>query len=147
MLKVLRLFALVAASACAGPSLTDSARIDLQPGDASIKIVSIQQIPGADSLVVTVGNTAAHSVFFARCGSGPRLTTQQFVNGAWLDPVEGFLCVVPAAPGPVELAPGASLSVSFIAPAAGVYRIVAYGSGSLDLSNPQLFASDPFTTP
>src|SRR5690349_16915128 len=110
-------------------------------GDVQITIASIR-IPGADSLVITIANRSAAPLFFTRCGSGPTMLMEQFVDGAWTNAVQNFACLAPSAPGPVELDPGASVSLTRELTLPGRFRYVVFGSDSSTLTATTLFVSD-----
>jgi hypothetical protein len=99
-----------------------------------------------DSVALHFVNTGSAPAYLPRCGSEPLMLTQQFVNGVWTGGVQNFMCVAPAAPGPVQLDPGASLVlIRILKP--GRYRMTATTTNLADLSNPVPLVSNTFDTP
>ena len=67
-------------------------------------------------------NTGVYSVFVARCGDGPLVLVEQFVDGAWQEgPTPD--CAPTTASGPIELASGATISADRAFAEIGRYRM------------------------
>jgi hypothetical protein len=144
------------AAACSASAATAT---DLQspdaalsaPGPASGHDVSItvsvhDRGPLGDSVTVHIHNDGPDTAYLPRCGSGPLILVQHFVNGVWTGGVQNFMCLAPSAPGPVQLNPGASLDeIRVFEP--GRYRITASVATKSDLSNSVTAVSNAFDAP
>ena len=99
-----------------------------------------------DSVTIHIHNDGPDAAYIPRCGSGPLLLVQTFMNGIWTGGVQNFMCVAPSAPGPVQLLPGASVDVVRVFQA-GRYRITASVATASDLSNSVTAISNAFDAP
>ena len=87
--------------------------------------------PLGDSVTIHIHNDGPDTAYIPRCGSGPLLLVQTFMNGQWTGGVQNFMCLAPSAPGPVQLAPGASLDEVRVyrrALSAGEVKVLAAGT-------------------
>jgi hypothetical protein len=100
-----------------------------------------------DSVTIQIRNTGTQAAFVSRCGAGPLLLMQQFVNGEWIGGVQNFACPVPAAPGPIRLEAGESISQTRVFDIAGRYRFRTPVGSSEDLSDATQAVSNPFDVP
>jgi hypothetical protein len=138
----------LALSACVGGESNVNGITGSQPGDPQITVALAKRTPEGDSLVMTVTNVSAHPVFFSRCGPGPTVFVERFVNGAWTDAVQNFLCVqTPGETGPVQLAAGQALSVSRVLSEPGHFRFVIVAGDDLNLSGSRVVPSNGFDVP
>ena len=99
-----------------------------------------------DTVTARVTNTGARAVFIPRCGSGPLLLTQQFVNGGWTD---AAIAACPAGDGlnPIELDPGLTLVTVKVFTEPGRFRLVTTVGESEDFSNSERSTSNSFALP
>ena len=145
------------AAACDGSVATAAApqtpdnNVAGMPGPANGHNVSITASlggrgPVGDSVTVHIHNDGPDTAYLPRCGSGPLLLVQQFMNGGWTGGVQNFMCLAPSAPGPVQLAPGASIDEIRVFQA-GRYRITASVATTSDLSNSVIAISNAFDAP
>ena len=102
---------------------------------------------GGDSVFVRLTNTETHPAFLPRCGAEPLLLHQQFVSGEWAGGIQNFMCLVPAAPGPVQLDPGATLQLVRVFSAPGRYRFTVSVATTQDSSDAALATSNAFDIP
>lgn len=135
-----------ASASLPGPGDAHQQNDVLKSGDAQISIASIR-LPDGDSLVITIANKSSGPLFFSRCGNGPTLLLERFIDGAWTDPVQNFACVTPGAPGPFELDAGASVTLTRELTLPGRFRYVVFGSDSSSLTSAALFVSDAIDVP
>ena len=103
--------------------------------------------PSGDTVVVTFTNAGSQTAFLPRCGAEPLLLHQQFVNNAWTGGVQNFMCLMSDQPGPVALAPGATIQLVRFFDTAGRYRFLASVGLSADLSDAQTDTSNPIDVP
>jgi hypothetical protein len=99
-----------------------------------------------DTVTARLTNTGARAVFIPRCGSGPLLLTQQFVNGGWTDAANA---ACPAGDGlnPIELDPGLTLVTVKVFTEPGRFRLVTTVGESEDFSNSARSTSNSFALP
>jgi hypothetical protein len=97
-----------------------------------------------DSVTIRITNVGSRTEFLSRCGAEPLLLMQQFVNSVWTGGVQNFMCVAPAAPGPVRLAPGETITVVRILSIAGRYRFTTPVGEMEDLSDATQTSSNAF---
>jgi hypothetical protein len=102
--------------------------------------------PLGDTVAIHIHNDGAETAFIPRCGTGPLILVQQFMNGAWFGGVQNFMCVAPSASGPVQLLGGASIDLVRVFQA-GRYRITASVATTTDLSNSMTAVSNQFDAP
>ena len=100
-----------------------------------------------DSVVIEIRNAGSRTAFVSRCGAGPLLLVQQFVNGEWTGGVQNFACPVPAVPGPIRLAAGESISEVRLVDAVGRFRFRTPVGSVEDLSDATQAVSNPFDVP
>jgi hypothetical protein len=114
-----------------------------------VELVAIVQSRAAsgDSVTIRFTNTGAQAAFMSRCGDGPLILVQTFVGGQWTGGVQNFACVTPAAPGPVRLEPGESLTVVRILSEPGRYRFRTPVGERDDLSDATQAASNAVDIP
>jgi hypothetical protein len=86
-----------------------------------------------DTITARVTNAGADAVFIPRCGSGPLLLTQQFVNGVWSD-AENPTCPAGSAVSPIQLDPGLTLVAVRVVTQTGRFRFVTTVGQSEDFS-------------
>jgi hypothetical protein len=112
----------------------------------SIEMVAtvVSHTSAGDSVTIRISNIGSRTEFLSRCGAEPLLLIQQFVNNAWTGGVQNFMCVMPAAPGPVRLAPGETIAVARILSVAGRYRFTTPIGEMGDLSDATQTASNAF---
>jgi hypothetical protein len=114
-------------------------------GDGITIVASVVSHTSAgDSVTIRISNVGSQTKFFSRCGAEPLLLIQQFVNGVWTGGVQNFMCLVPAAPGPVRLAPGESLTAARVLSVAGRYRFITPVGAMEDLSDATQTPSNAF---
>jgi hypothetical protein len=99
-----------------------------------------------DSVTIRIHNDGPQTAYLPRCGSGPLLLVQTFMNGVWTGGVQNFMCLAPSAPGPVQLLPGASIDEVRVFQA-GRYRITASVATTSDLSNSVTTVSNAIDAP
>jgi len=97
----------------------------------------------ADSVTARVTNTGSHAVFVPRCGSGPLLLTQQFVNGTWADS-DNPACPPSSALSPIQLDPGFTVVAVRVLAQPGRFRFVTTVGDSEDFSNSARTTSNSF---
>jgi hypothetical protein len=97
-----------------------------------------------DSVTIRITNVGSRTEFLSRCGPEPLLLMQQFVNNVWTGGVQNFMCLAPAAPGPVRLAPGETITVVRVLSVAGRYRFTTPAGEMEDLSDATQTASNAF---
>lgn len=137
----------VALVACSGERSSNLVA-DPQAQDPQIAVTLAKRIPEGDSLVMTVTNVSSHAVFLDRCGPEPKVFVEQFVNGAWTDPIQNFMCVqTPDETGPVQLAAGQTLSLSRELFEPGHFRFAMFVGGDANLSGSHIVASAGFDVP
>jgi len=141
-LKLL-LATLVLTTACSGNTATAGGPDGSTDGITIVASV-VSHTSAGDSVTIRISNVGSRTEFFSRCGAEPLVLMQQFVNGVWTGGVQNFMCVAPAAPGPVRLAPGASLTVSRVLSVAGRYRFITSVGAMEDLSDAAQAASNAF---
>jgi hypothetical protein len=138
----------LASTACAGGEFSVNGIPDPQTSDPQITVTLAKRGPQGDSLVMTVTNVSSHPVFFTRCGPGPTVFVEQFVNNSWTGAVQNFLCVqTPGETGPVQLGVGQALSVSRVLSEPGHFRFAIVAGDDANLSNSRLLTSDGFDVP
>ena len=123
---------------------------DLTSGISADGVVISASVGGrselGDSIHVHIANTGIDTAYLPRCGSGPLLLSQQFVDGAWIGGVQNFACVAPTEPGPVTLPPGGSVdAVRFFS--SGRYRMLVSVARRVDLSDVARALSNAFDAP
>ena len=96
-----------------------------------------------DTVTARVTNTGARAVFIPRCGSGPLLSRQQFVNGAWSD-ADNPTCPAGSALNPIQLDPGLTLVAASVLTQAGRFRFITTVGESEDFSNSARATSNSF---
>jgi hypothetical protein len=99
-----------------------------------------------DTVALRFANSGPDTAYIPRCGADPLILTQQFVNGSWIGGVQNFMCIAPSAPGPVQLNPGATVTVIRIVQA-GRYRMTASVATKADLSNAMPVVSNVVDAP
>ena len=122
------------------------------PGDFTARgiemVATVQSHTSAgDSVTIRISNAGAQTEFFSRCGDGPLLLLQTFIDGQWTGGVQNFMCIAPSAPGPVRLAPGESVTIVRVFDVAGRYRFTTPAGEREDLSDATLAASNAFDIP
>jgi hypothetical protein len=100
-----------------------------------------------DSVSIQIRNVGTQPAFVSRCGAGPLLLMQQFVNGEWTGGVQNFACPVPTAPGPIRLNAGESISQIRVFDVAGRYRFRTPVGSVEDLSDATQAVSNAFDVP
>jgi hypothetical protein len=146
-----------AAAACSGSvnstaalQTPDSSDAGLQAPTRSHNVSITASVVGrvslGDSVAIRIHNDGRDTAYLPRCGSGPLILVQQFMNGVWTGGVQNFMCVAPSAPGPVQLAPGANIDIARVFQA-GRYRITASVATASDLSNASTAVSNAFDAP
>lgn len=117
-------------------------------GDPQITVTLARRTPEGDSLVMTVTNVSPRPVFFSRCGPGPTVFVEQFVNGGWTDAVQNFLCVqAPGETGPVQLAAGQALSLSRVLSEPGHFRFAVVAGDDVNMTDSRVITSNGFDVP
>jgi len=102
------------------------------------------RVANHDSVTITITNLSGGDVFLLRCGQGPRLLTQQHIGELWVGGVQNFMCPVPAAPGPVRLAPGNQIVLTRVFDVTGRYRVLVTFGTSDDLADAATAYSNGF---
>ena len=115
--------------------------------DIEVVATVTRRIANEDSVTIQIRNLGTQSAFVSRCGAGPLLLMQQFVNGEWIGGVQNFACPVPAAPGPIRLNAGESISQTRLFDIAGRYRFRTPVGSAEDLSDVTQAVSNPFEVP
>ena len=120
-------------------------------GPASSHNVSISatlggRSPLGDSVTIHIHNDGPDTAYLPRCGAGPLILAQQFMNGVWNGGVQNFMCVAPTATGPVQLFPGGSIDQVRVFQA-GRFRITVSVATTSDLSNSVPAVSNAFDAP
>jgi hypothetical protein len=105
------------------------------------------RVAGRDSVTITITNSSDRDVFLLRCGQGPRLLTQQHIGELWVGGLQNFMCPVPAAPGPVRLAPGERIELARVFDATGRYRVLVTVGTNDDLADAASVFSNGFDVP
>ena len=105
------------------------------------------RVADRDSVTITITNGSDGDVFLLRCGQGPRLLTQQHIGELWVGGVQNFMCPVPAAPGPVRLAPGKQIVLTRVFDVTGRYRVLVTVGTSDDLADAASAYSNGFDVP
>lgn len=100
-----------------------------------------------DSVLVDVANLGTTALYLDRCGDGPLILLQQFVNGVWIGGIENISCATSTEPGPIKLAAGAHLPVVRVLGAPGRYRYLARVATLPDLGDIVPVMSNPFDIP
>jgi hypothetical protein len=113
-----------------------------------VQIVAAVASHGAelDTVTARVTNTSARAVFVPRCGPGPLLLTQQFVNGTWID-VANAACPAGDALYPITLDPGLTLVAVKVFTASGRFRLVTTVGATEDFSSSGRSTSNSFSLP
>jgi hypothetical protein len=138
----------LALSACAGGESMVNGITGPLANDPQITVTLAKRTPEGDSLVMTVTNVSSHPVFFTRCGPGPTVFVEQFVNGAWTGAVQNFLCVqAPGETGPVQLAAGQALSLGRVLSEPGHFRFAVVVGDDVNLSGSRVITSNGFDVP
>jgi len=104
------------------------------------------RVAGGDSVAIQLFNAGSDTAYAPRCGPGPLLLVRQFVNGAWVGGVQNFACVVSATPGPVPIAPGATVALGRTLQA-GRYQMIVSIASRVDLSDAIMAYSRAFDAP
>ena len=99
-----------------------------------------------DTVTAHVTNTGARAVFLPRCGSGPLLLTQQFVNGTWIDGAN-VACPAGEAVNAIELDPGLTLVTIKVFAEPGRFRLVTTVGETEDFSSSARTTSNSFALP
>src|SRR5262245_18749258 len=94
----------------AGCGAATTETIGVSSHEVEVTATVTQRSSNGDSVVIQIRNSGTHPAFVSRCGAGPLLLMQQFVNGEWIGGVHNFACPIPAAPGPIRLNAGMSIS-------------------------------------
>jgi hypothetical protein len=115
--------------------------------DVEMVAIVTRRAAGGDSVVIQIRNYGPDIAFVSRCGAGPLLLTQQFVNGEWTGGVQNFACPVSAAPGPIRLGPGEHLLETRLIDAAGRFRFRTPVGTSDDLADASQAVSNSFNVP
>jgi hypothetical protein len=130
--------------------LLDSAATDTQASVSAHNVSITASLGGhsalGDSVTIHIHNDGPDAAYIPRCGSGPLLLVQTFMNGQWTGGVQNFMCLAPSAPGPVQLAAGASVDEVRVFQA-GRYRITASVATKIDLSNSVTTTSNAIDVP
>ena len=90
--------------------------------DVEVVATVTRRTANEDSVTIQIRNVGTQPAFVSRCGAGPLLLMQRSVNGEWVGGVQNFACPVPAAPGPIRLEAGESISQTRVFDIAGRYR-------------------------
>lgn len=141
---------LILLTACGGgtQSVTGTPSLNLVPVHGVTMRASVAgRGPHGDTVVVTFANGGSQVAFLPKCGAQPLLLNQQFVNDAWTGGVQNFMCPMSDQPGPVTLAPGATLQLVRFFDTAGRYRFLASVGLIADLSDAQTDTSNAFDVP
>lgn len=77
-----------------------------------------------ESVTIKITNNGDADAFLSRCGSGPLLLVQRFVDGEWIGGIQNFACPAPTEPGPVRLGPTASITIVRVFGEAGHLRVL-----------------------
>ena len=128
---------LAATTACSG-TLTSGDRDEHTPAHG-VDVIATVTGHGADgqSVTIKITNSGNADAFLSRCGSGPLLLVQRFVDGEWIGGVQNFACPAPSEPGPVRLGPAVSITIVRVFGEAGHLRVrvpVATTQGLSDVS-------------
>jgi len=99
-----------------------------------------------DTVTFRIANGGSAVAYMPRCGSLPLLLVQQFKDGVWTGGVQNFMCLAPAAPGPVSLGPGESIDVLRIFES-GQYRMTMPVASDVALTNATQAVSNAFDAP
>ena len=99
-----------------------------------------------DTVTARVTNTGDRAVFVPRCGTGPLLLTQQFVNGKWID-VANAACPAGDALSPITLDPGLTLVAVKVFTESGRFRLVTTVAETEDFSSSARSTSNSFSLP
>lgn len=105
------------------------------------------RVAGRDSVTITITNGGDRDVFLSRCGQGPRLLTQQHIGELWVGGLQNFMCPVPAAPGPVRLAPGERIELARVFDVTGRYRVLVTVGTNDGLADAASVFSNGFDVP
>ena len=128
-----------------------AAETNVEPaiGAHGIEMVAIvtRRAVGGDSVVIQIRNHGSGPAFVSRCGAGPLLLTQQFVNGEWIGGVQNFACPVSAAPGPIRLGAAEHLLETRLIDGAGRFRFRTPVGTSDDLADATQAVSNSFDVP
>jgi hypothetical protein len=135
------------AGACTGDISTLLGTDPVPAHSVSMTATNVATVANGDSIVIQFTNTGAATAFVSRCGSGPLLLEQQVIDGGWAGGVQNFMCTTPSAPGPIELAPGATLTVTRTFSAAGRYRMIAAIGATQTMDDASTAFSNPFDVP
>lgn len=131
-------------------SATLACAADLMTGTPSHDVTIGAVVRGrselGDSATIRIANTGADTAFVSRCGSGPLLLVEQFVDGAWTGGVQNFACPASTEPGPIVLPPGGTIDETRFF-GAGRYRITVPVGSRADLSDADLALSNEFDAP
>jgi hypothetical protein len=163
---------LTASSACSRdvsgtPADLPSTNLIGAKGGVTIAATVVSHTTSGDSVTIHIANTGTQTAFLPPCGPGPLLRLQQFLNGNWIGGVQNFMCLSSPTPGPIRLAPGASIDVSRefgaagdqLSPGvpgtyvqvntstAGRYRFIITVFAHEDLSDPSTAESNGFDIP
>lgn len=91
-------------------------------GLATIAVAgSVPTIEGP-SVTLRIANAGQDTVLVEACGSGPRLLLERFTGGQWTNYGPATICAISVPPGPIGLAPGASMQTHWIFSESGRYR-------------------------
>jgi hypothetical protein len=113
----------------------------------SITATIVGTVASGDSVIVHIANTGSRAAYISRCGAGPLLLVQTFVDGSWIGGVQNFMCPVSVPPGPVEVAAGSSIDIARVFSANGRYRFNVGVAGNQDLSDVTIATSNGFDIP
>ena len=91
--------------------------------------------PQGDSVYFNIQNNGGATAYLSRCGDEPALTLQVFQNGNWVNTGPAVSCPSPSTPGPIELAPGASIVLVEVFPSPGHYRGGVSAATTADLAD------------
>jgi hypothetical protein len=115
--------------------------------DVEMVAIVTRRAAGGDSVVIQIRNTGSGAAFVSRCGAGPLLLTQQFVNGEWIGGVQNFACPVPSAPGPIRLEAGGEVREARLIDGTGRFRFRTPVGTSIDLADAMPAVSNSFDIP
>jgi hypothetical protein len=99
-----------------------------------------------DTVTARLTNTGDRAVFIPRCGTGPLLLSQQFVNGKWIDGTNAA-CSAADALNPITLDPGLTLVTVQLFTEPGRFRFVTTVGETEDFSNSARSTSNSFALP
>jgi hypothetical protein len=136
---------LLAATAGCSRTLTSGDRDDPTPVHG-VDVVATVTGHGADgeSVTIKITNTGDADAFLSRCGSGPLLLVQRFVDGEWTGGIQNFACPAPSEPGPVRLGSTVSITIVRVFGEAGHLRVRVPVATTQELSDVSQAVSNGF---